>query len=195
MDRARYILALLAVVPLPAALIFWFLGHPFVRYWRRVGPRVAYAALGSVFLGACTVAWVFRAPLLGRDLGTQPILFVPAALAYAAALGVQIKIRKQCTFKVLAGLPEFAPDRAPGELFTEGMYGRVRHPRYLAVLLGYLAFALFCNYVGLYVMALVAAAGLVAIIRLEERELRERFGDRHARYCDTVPMLIPRRQR
>ena len=76
---------------------------------------------------------------------------------------------------------------------TEGVYTRVRHPRYVAVLLALISVALFSNYLALYAMAPVGAAGLYLIVRLEERELVERFGDEYETYRDRVPMFVPRR--
>ncbi len=53
--------------------------------------------------------------------------------------------------------------------------------------------ALFSNYLALYLMVPVGAAGLWLIVRLEERELVERFGDEYEMYRDRVPMFLPRR--
>ena len=41
----------------------------------------------------------------------------------------------------------------------------------------------------------IGAAGLVLIVRLEERELVERFGDEYETYRERVPMFVPRRGR
>ena len=80
----------------------------------------------------------------------------------------------------------------PGRLLTEGIYARVRNPRYLAVLLGMTGFALILNYPALYLtVAACVPAGWLLIV-LEERELEERFGDEYLAYKKSVPRLIPR---
>ena len=43
MDRVRYVAALLELIAMPGALLYWFSIHPFVRFWRGVGARVTLA--------------------------------------------------------------------------------------------------------------------------------------------------------
>jgi protein-S-isoprenylcysteine O-methyltransferase Ste14 len=90
---------------------------------------------------------------------------------------------------------DYSPDPSPQELVTEGIYARIRHPRYLSVLLGLVGLALMANYFGIYVVVAAFVPGLYAIIILEERELVERFGDAYRDYCKRVPRLIPRLHR
>jgi protein-S-isoprenylcysteine O-methyltransferase Ste14 len=94
MDAARYWLALLLLVLMPPALLHWFIVHPFIHAWCRLGPLRAYALL--------------------------------------------------------------------------------------------------TNYLATRVLYLLALPALYAVVRLEERELRERFGAAYAEYCRRVPRLIPR---
>ena len=39
MDTARTIFGLLVVIGMPPAILWWFLLHPFVEWWRRRGVR------------------------------------------------------------------------------------------------------------------------------------------------------------
>ena len=71
----------------------------------------------------------------------------------------------------LIGLPEVAPEKYQSTLVTQGIYSRVRHPRYVEMLLGKLAHALFTNYLAAYGVFALSVAGLALIVRLEEREL------------------------
>jgi len=43
-----------------------------------------------------------------------------------------------------------------------------------------------------YVALGVYVAGFPFIIRIEEKELRQRFGTEHESYCARVPRLIPK---
>ena len=74
------------------------------------------------------------------------------------------------------------------------MYSRIRHPRYVEIVLGSLAYALFANDLGAYIMAFLTIPGLHAIVLLEERELVERFGQEYRDYALRVPRYIPGRK-
>jgi hypothetical protein len=43
MNAVRYWLALLVLMFMPGAVLFWFVVHPFVRFWRRLGLRRSMA--------------------------------------------------------------------------------------------------------------------------------------------------------
>lgn len=80
-----------------------------------------------------------------------------------------------------------------GRLATTGLYARVRHPQYVgfvAVLLGFLVqwptiltLAMFPVLVWMY----------ARLARIEEREVRARFGAAYDAYAAQVPRFIPRR--
>ena len=77
-------------------------------------------------------------------------------------------------------------------MLKEGIYARVRHPRYVAVIIGIAAVALFVNYLGIYVFTVLAVPALWLVVILEERELAERYGREYEQYQREVPMFIPR---
>lgn len=193
LDSFRYYLAFLTVATLPWALLVWYLVHPFVGFWRRVGPFVTYTVL--IVLGLLFVAatYVWRAPLLAVEFGTGPALWVAAALAYAAAVLVELQCRKHLSFRMLVGMPELAPEPGGGKLLTAGIYGRVRHPRYISITFGMIAAGLFCNYLTLWILVAATVPGLYGVTVFEERELRDRFGEAYVEYCRRVPRFLPRR--
>lgn len=195
MDIVRYVLAVVVVVALPPAVIMWLIVHPLAGFWRRLGPWPTYVFITAMFLGVGTLDFQWREVLLGRDLGTNWILAVVGLVPYVASIRISLHVRKHLTFSMLAGLPEVSPRQSPGRLLQEGIYGIVRHPRYLAVVLGSIGFALFVNYVGVYVMTVALIPTLYVVILLEERELLERLGPAYAEYRERVPMLIPGRGR
>lgn len=79
-----------------------------------------------------------------------------------------------------------------GQLATGGIYSQVRHPMYSAVSLGALT-VLLLNPVWPVVASCVLLAGvLVAKIRLEEAQLREKFPD-YDHYAGRVPAILPLR--
>jgi protein-S-isoprenylcysteine O-methyltransferase Ste14 len=192
MDTARYVLAVICLVGFPPAIIYWLILHPFIDFWRSVGRSATYVVLAIVFIGVGVAAYLVRDPLLAVDYGTNRWLWIPAAACYGVTVWIQMRIRKQLTFRVLAGAPELEKGGKGGTLLAEGLYARMRHPRYTGVILGVSAFALFTNYLAVYLLIPISALGLALIVRLEERELAERFGEEYARYRARVPMFFPR---
>jgi len=71
----------------------------------------------------------------------------------------------------------------------------VRHPRYLEILVGFLGWALFCNYLAAYLVWAFLVVALLILIPMEERELVQRFGPAYEEYRRRVPALIPRLRR
>jgi protein-S-isoprenylcysteine O-methyltransferase Ste14 len=80
----------------------------------------------------------------------------------------------------------------PGhELVTTGVYGVIRNPSYLGLLVNALGWALaFRSGVGVLLTALLLPP-LVARIRAEERLLRSQFGDAYEAYCARTSRLVP----
>jgi protein-S-isoprenylcysteine O-methyltransferase Ste14 len=80
----------------------------------------------------------------------------------------------------------------PGHtLVTDGIYGVIRHPSYLGLLVSSLGWALaFRSVVGVLLTALLLPP-LIARIRAEERLLRSQFGAEYDAYCRRTSRLIP----
>ncbi|MFQ5631170.1 MAG: methyltransferase family protein, partial [bacterium] len=93
---------------------------------------------------------------------------------------------------ILSGLPELSEKRYPGKLLKEGIYGKIRHPRYIEALLGVLGYAFFSNYLATYLVFLFGLPMIYIIVLLEERELHERFGAEYEEYCLSVPRFVPK---
>ncbi len=176
MDTARYVVALLAVTAFPAAMLYWLLVHPFVRFWRRLGLVPSYVVLFGIFFAMIGAVYVLRGTLLAVEYGTNWVLVGIAGVLFAAGMVMQGLARRQLSIATFVGVPELQPSRKGGRLLQEGIYGRVRHPRYLAVMLGTVAMAPFTNYLAAYVLAAITFPWLYLIIVLEERELLDRFG-------------------
>jgi protein-S-isoprenylcysteine O-methyltransferase Ste14 len=80
----------------------------------------------------------------------------------------------------------------PGHtLVTSGIYGIIRHPSYLGLLVNSLGWALaFRSGVGVLLTALTIPP-LIARIRAEERLLRTQFGDEYDAYRSRTSRLVP----
>jgi protein-S-isoprenylcysteine O-methyltransferase Ste14 len=195
MSSVRYGLALIMVVTGTPTLFFWLVIHPFVRFWRRVGPGWTYSVVWAIMaLGMAIVYWS-RKPLLAKEFGTNFPLMILGILCLASSIAFWLAIRRHLALKTLIGLPELAPDRHPSRIITEGLYARVRHPRYGQFLLGLFGYALIANYLAVYVLCALWLPGIYVIVLLEERELRDRFGEEYEEYCRRVPRFVPRFRR
>ncbi len=191
MTTVRYVFAVLTVVGLPPAIVWWYLVHPFVGFWRRIGARGTIWTVGVLMVAAMVGLWFVRGPLVGRDLGTDWTLagLGVGLMVVSGYLGV--KRKRYLTLPILAGVPELSGhDR--GNLLTEGPYAHVRHPRYVEVVIGMLGYALVANFAGVYLVVLLCLPALHGVVLLEERELAQRFGAEYAEYRARVPCYVPR---
>ena len=87
-----------------------------------------------------------------------------------------------------SGLVAIQPEHS---LVTSGVYGIIRHPSYLGLLVSSLGWALaFRSGIGVLLTALTIPLFLVRI-RAEERFLRSEFGRDYDVYCGGTSRLIP----
>jgi protein-S-isoprenylcysteine O-methyltransferase Ste14 len=77
------------------------------------------------------------------------------------------------------------------ELIRTGPYALVRHPIYTGLITAVLGTAVISATVRAALGLGVIAIALTVKSRIEERFMRETFGDQYARYRETVPALIP----
>jgi protein-S-isoprenylcysteine O-methyltransferase Ste14 len=192
MNTTRYVVALFAVVVCPAALMFWPLIHPFVGRWRRIGTAWTYTItlLMITGIGAFTYAW--RGMLLSVEYGWSERRAAVAILLLAIGLTIQAVCRRSLSARILIGLPELVADRRGDRLLQEGIYAKIRHPRYVGAAFGIVAVALFANYLATYVLAVAFFPLIYLVTVLEERELVDRFGEAYRAYQRRVPRFIPR---
>jgi protein-S-isoprenylcysteine O-methyltransferase Ste14 len=192
MNTLRYVLALILVITLPPLFLYWLLVHPFVNFWRGKGIGSAYTIILGVIVAGMIGLFSLRHFLLDIDYGTN-YLFAALGLALLSVAGaLRLKLQKHLDLRTLLGLPEIAPDRFPRRLITEGIYGRLRHPRYVQVLIALLGYALIANYLAAYLAVALWVPGIYVIAVLEEKELRAHFGENYDDYCRKVPRFLPK---
>jgi protein-S-isoprenylcysteine O-methyltransferase Ste14 len=188
----RHLIALLILLVTPPALLIWLLIHPFARFWRRLG--VMYSCF--CFLCLMTLLgwgiWQGKNCLLHVEYGAHPLLMFLSGICLFTAILIACKRERQLPFLTVIGLPEISASEQPRVLVTQGIYARVRHPRYWEAILFVFGCALFANYLSVYLAWLVSLPIVHAVIVLEERELRQTFGDEFAAYCEQVPRYFPR---
>jgi len=194
-DTARYYLTILVLVSVPGAVLFWFAIHPFAGFWRRAGVGSAYVAGFGVMIVVGALLFLLRRPLMAVDFGSSWATAGPGIALLVVSAVMRQMWQRQLKLATLFGLPELAPQKYPPKLLTEGIYARVRHPRYLEYSLGAIGLALVCNNAAAYGAVLLTLAGMAVLIPMEERELVARFGPAYEEYRRRVPALVPAARR
>ena len=178
---------LMVSVPIP---IIWFVIHPFIDFWRK-HPQwykvVAFCWVVSIVFFFSIRAWVWSLQVQLRFL---PV--VGGVVAIALAVWLDVQRAKVFSRTQLIGLPEVVRDNHKSVLVTEGIYGRLRHPRYVSYLFFSWGMALMTRFVSVYFAAVYLTVGLYVVMILEERELKERFGKAYEVYMKKVPRWWPR---
>ncbi len=80
---------------------------------------------------------------------------------------------------------------AKGELVIDGVYGHVRHPQYLGILV--LTSGMLVQWVTLPALLMwpILVVLYYRLAREEEKEVEEKFGEKYREYKRKVPMLLP----
>ena len=133
-----------------------------------------------------------RDPLMRISFGVRWPLVCLAVPCFLASLYIAALRWRLLTPRIMVGVPEVSQKQGPGRLLTTGIYARIRNPRYVEIGLALAAIALFCNYLATYALAVLYVPGIYLVVLLEERELRQRFGEEYERYCREVPRFVPR---
>ncbi len=191
LDKVRYFIALIVVVATPPAIIFWLFVHPLISFWRKLGPVLTYVVMTIAMVGLGALIYRAREALLRVEFGFSWALVVVGLLLYGSSIYLERHVRKQLKLSIFFGLAELRSKDEPRELLTEGVYARVRHPRYLGAILGLGGMSFIANYPATYVLAALLIPALYIIAALEERELVDRFGERYEQYRGRVPRLFP----
>ena len=191
METFRYIVALLLVTLVPAALLYWLLLHSLLPLWRRLGISASQYLLWAAVLVVAFVLSTWRDGLLRNDYGFQPMLAAVGIVFLAGAIVFRLQIERHIPWRAQLGLPEIDPMGHAQKLVTTGPYAHTRHPRYLQILLALAGWALLANFPAGYIAALLWVPLMLVIVRLEEAELNRRFTGDYADYCDHVARFWP----
>jgi protein-S-isoprenylcysteine O-methyltransferase Ste14 len=141
----------------------------------------------AILIGSPWEAWQLEMPW------PRPVAVTVVGLAVMAAGAI---LRLAAVRSLGRHFTAWVETSAEQELVTTGLYSRVRHPGYLAILVFHAGCALtFASVIGL---ALVVCADLPLLLRrtrIEERAMRERFGADYEAYAVETGRLWPRLRR
>jgi len=175
-------------LPIP---IYWLILHPFNSFWRtRVRAAFWFAGLTAWTCGG-VLLWFYRHKLLAA---TRPSWFALAAGAALIAVEGYLfaRVERELGSRRLVGHAELT---GTGEMFSGGLYARVRHPRYAGMFSAVLGAALLAATPLLWIVLVVWWPFALIVIRLEEKELATRFGPGYEAYRKRVPAFLPFRLR
>lgn len=138
-----------------------------------------------VILAAVTEHW--------RDLTVyhRAWCWIPAAALFSTGLVLYKLSGIGFSPAQLGGLPEVLLDRQQS-LVTTGIRSRVRHPVYLAHLCEMLAWSIGTGLAVCWVLTSFAIVTGSIMIKMEDNELENRFGEEYRRYRLKVPAVLPR---
>jgi protein-S-isoprenylcysteine O-methyltransferase Ste14 len=170
---------------------FWLLIHPRAAYWRS-RKRSPYLVLLPLWIAMWIVLAWLTSRWRSRTLYTTPWTWIPAIALFTAGLWLYSQSGKHFSRVQLGGLPELVPNHSQERLVTSGIRSRVRHPVYVAHFCEMLAWSLGTGLAICYALSALAMITGAIMIRLEDAELEQRFGEEYRAYRQKVPALLPR---
>ena len=149
--------------------------------------RPAYSILAFVSLGL--LLW-YHFLITGSYLFHWNLRFIPGIiLSLPGVIMMIVCIRKY--FYELSGLQALQNESNKNTLQQKGLHKYVRHPLYLGTLLFIWGLFIIFPYLNNLIACLIITIYTVIGIELEEKKLREEFGDVYREYSKKVPRLIP----
>jgi protein-S-isoprenylcysteine O-methyltransferase Ste14 len=181
-----WVAAVVLFLQLPIPL-YWFVMHPRVNYWRRHQKAGYLTGVLTAWLPVTACLAIFHRELFLRE--SPPAWNIALGLALILFEGwIFWRVHRDLGIARLVGKTELS---GGGEMACGGIYGRMRHPRYVGSLL---AIAGACFLAGTRVLWIVAGTWTVLMmiaILMEEQEMRARFGAGYEEYCRRVPRFLP----
>ena len=170
---------------------FWLMIHPFAGRWRS-RRRSPYRVLVPLWIAMWIVMALLTRPWHGMTIYQTVWTWASAIPLFAAGIFLYSRSGKHFTGEQLGGLPEIHRSHPDQRLVTAGIRSRVRHPVYLAHLCEMIAWSLGTGLAVCWGLTAFAMVTGTVMIRMEDAELEERFGDSYRAYRRTVPAVLPR---
>jgi protein-S-isoprenylcysteine O-methyltransferase Ste14 len=171
-------------LPIP---IYWFVVHPFGRFWRARHAAAFAAGLLASWppVTACLILYRHELFCVHRPAVAA---IVAGIILIASDLWIFRRAHRDLGASRLVGKAELA---GTGELARQGIYAWIRHPRYAGSFVALMGACLLAGTRAAWIVAAAWTALMLAAILMEEKELRGRFGASYEDYCRRVPRFIP----
>jgi protein-S-isoprenylcysteine O-methyltransferase Ste14 len=157
--------------------------------WRSHGIYAAFIISLFAEMFGFPLSVYFLSGILGMPLLEQDFL----SYMYEVGMPVGSVVTFLGVVLIILGWREIY--RVKDQLVTRGVYGYVRHPQYLGLILvtgGWLVHWPTIPGVAMWPLLLIL---YFRLSRREEKYLAERFGKQYSEYAERIPMLIPRWRR
>ncbi len=174
--------------------LFWIVIHPNIAWWRRRKKQghPAYKAVLPLWVGMwiCigAVSWPWRNLFLYRT----PLAWIAGVLLIFSGLFLYSRGRQGFSPLQFSGQHEIEIDRHEQVLVISGIRRRMRHPIYCGHLCEMLGWAIGTGGVAMFALAAFAVLTGAVMIRMEDAELEQRFGEQYLVYRREVPAFLPR---
>jgi len=185
-DIAIFYMVMLLWIP-----FYWFVFHPAIRFWRKVGTRAFWLAFPVWLLFAVAII-TSRHELVARRLERNVLTWLAGGVLFLVASWLDIQTRHTFGWRRLVGLTELNPDHRLCGVVQKGVYGQVRHPRYLLYMLMVFSMAFLTGALEIFLLAFLNILLYQILAPLEERELLDQYGPAYEKYRRTVPRFVPR---
>jgi protein-S-isoprenylcysteine O-methyltransferase Ste14 len=158
------------------------------KHGGKVQDRGSQLILWVVICAAVTACEVIRhlvpANMFGGAAWLKPVSLILLMTALA--------IRWTAVFTLGQAFSANVAIRESQRILRSGLYGVVRHPSYLGLLLVFVAIGIHSrNWISFALAVLPTTAALFYRIHVEEQALREAFGDEYAQYSRVTKRLVP----
>ena len=169
---------------------FWLVVHPWARRNRNAGKVPYVLALPVWALFAClafSLAWHFHELLLYENWAA----WIPGVAFILMGFAIYRRAFHDFDRNIVSGLTELNPAGHDQRLIITGTRSQVRHPIYLGHFCETFGW---CVGTGSFALMALLAFGVATgalMIREEERELEQRFGERFREYQQRVPAFLP----
>jgi protein-S-isoprenylcysteine O-methyltransferase Ste14 len=171
--------------------LFWLVFHRFVDRWRKYG-RKAYVAIipawGAFIVAAFALDW----PIRHLHLYESKLPWVLGVIFILAGISIYRSASQGFERSQISGLAELEPEHHDQKLVVTGIRTQVRHPIYLGHLCEVLGWTVGTGSIAMCALLVFGAVTGAIMIRKEDTELEERFGDLYRQYRDQVPALLPK---
>lgn len=170
--------------------LFWLVVHRRIENWRNRGRRayVTVIPLWAIFIIVVfCLGWRFRHVHLYQSW----FAWIPAVLFILMGFALYQSATQGFDRAQIVGLDELEPERHRQQLITSGIRSKVRHPIYLGHFCEVFGWTLGTGSIAILAMLALAVVTGAVMIRKEDDELQQRFGEVFRRYRESVPSFLP----
>ena len=192
MAPLRHFAAMMTVVVALPLFLSWLLIHPLASVWRKIG---GFTYIIILFFLMGTISGINKLYNVQEDLLYFETNYITVGLSIPCIIFAVVMAYfyyKHLDLGILIGLPEITKENYPGTLLTDGIYSKIRHPRYVGAYFFVLGLALLANAPVPYIVAFFLIPLIFVIVFFEEKELKTRFGPEYEKYCQKVPRFFPK---